>query len=216
MNFNFTFLGQSILRYETPLDIFQAINQSYEQNFKILEPANKQLVGKIKDEHSLFYNGDDTSKMIRHNLLPKNVIDWFMSIFHHYLEFNHIRNYQTHLNSIWVNEMKAHEYNPVHVHQGNLFTGLSSVMILKLPNTYGVEYSAEQAPQNGKLQILGSSSGQFAKVDYQPPMEVRDFYIFPYDMRHCVYPFNGTNDTRRTLAANCDVLYDPISNRGAQ
>jgi hypothetical protein len=38
--------------------------------------------------------------------------------------------------------MKAHEYNPVHVHQGNLFTGLSSVMILKLPNTYGVEYSA--------------------------------------------------------------------------
>jgi len=216
MNFNFTFLGQSILRYETPLDIFQTINQSYEQNFKILEPANKQLVGKIKDEHSLFYNGDDTSKMIRHNLLPKNVIDWFMSIFHHYLEFNHIRNYQTHLNSIWVNEMKAHEYNPVHVHQGNLFTGLSSVMILKLPNTFGVEYSASEAPQNGKLQILGAANGQFAKVDYEPPMKLRDFYIFPYDMRHCVYPFNGTDDTRRTLAANCDVLYNPIQNRGAQ
>jgi hypothetical protein len=216
MNFNFTFLGQSILRYETPLDIFQAINQSYEQNFKILEPANKQLVGKIKDEHSLFYNGEDTSKMIRHNLLPKNVIDWFMSMFHHYLEFNHIRNYQTHLNSIWVNEMKAHEYNPVHVHQGNLFTGLSSVMILKLPNTFGVEYSASETPQNGKLQILGASNGQFAKVDYEPPMKLRDFYIFPYDMRHCVYPFNGTDDTRRTLAANCDVLYNPIQNRGAQ
>jgi hypothetical protein len=30
MNFNFTFLGQSILRYETPLDIFTAINQIYE------------------------------------------------------------------------------------------------------------------------------------------------------------------------------------------
>ena len=154
--------------------------------------------------------------MKRHNTLPNNVLDWFMSMFHHYLEFNHIRQYQTHLNSIWVNEMKAHEYNPVHVHQGNLFTGLSSVMILKLPNTYGVEYSAEQAPQNGKLQILGASNGQFAKVDYEPPMLLRDFYVFPYDMRHCVYPFNGTNDTRRTLAANCDVLYDPIANRGAQ
>jgi hypothetical protein len=150
MNFNFTFLGQSILRYETPLDIFHAINQSYEQKFNQLEPANKQLVGKIKDEHSLFYDGEDESKMKRHNMLPKNVLDWFMGMFHHYLEFNHIRNYQTHLNSIWVNEMKAHEYNPVHVHQGNLFTGLSSVMILKLPNTYGVEYSASEAPQNGK------------------------------------------------------------------
>jgi hypothetical protein len=216
MKFNFTFLGQCIMRYEAPLDIFHAINSIYEQRFNQLYPANKQLVGKIKNEHSLFYNGDDESKMKRHDHLPLNVKQWFMEMFKHYLEFNHIKKYQTHLNSIWVNEMKAHEYNPVHVHQGNLFTGLSSVMILKLPNTYGVEYSAEQAPQNGKLQILGSSSGQFAKVDYQPPMELRDFYIFPYDMRHCVYPFNGTNDTRRTLAANCDVLYDPIQNRGAQ
>jgi hypothetical protein len=216
MKFNFTFLGQCIMRYETPLDIFHAINSIYEQRFNQLYPANKQLVGKIKDEHSLFYNGEDESKMKRHDHLPLNVKQWFMEMFKHYLEFNHIRKYQMHLNSIWVNEMKAHEYNPVHVHQGNLFTGLSSVMILKLPNTYGVEYSAEQAPQNGKLQILGAANGQFAKVDYQPPMELRDFYIFPYDMRHCVYPFNGTNDTRRTLAANCDVLYDPIMNRGAQ
>jgi hypothetical protein len=216
MKFNFTFLGQCVMRYETPLDIFHAINSIYEQRFQQLFPANKQLVGKIKDEHSLFYDGEDTSKMQRHDHLPLNVKQWFMEMFKHYLEFNHIRRYQMHLNSIWVNEMKAHEYNPVHVHQGNLFTGLSSVMILKLPNTYGVEYSAEQAPQNGKLQILGASNGQFAKVDYQPPMELRDFYIFPYDMRHCVYPFNGTNDTRRTLAANCDVLYDPIANRGAQ
>jgi len=216
MKFNFTFLGQCIMRYETPLDIFHAINSIYEQRFQQLFPANKQLVGKIKDEHSLFYNGEDESKMQRHDHLPLNVKQWFMEMFKHYLEFNHIRRYQMHLNSIWVNEMKAHEYNPVHVHQGNLFTGLSSVMILKLPNTYGVEYSAEQAPQNGKLQILGAANGQFAKVDYQPPMELRDFYIFPYDMRHCVYPFNGTNDTRRTLAANCDVLYDPIANRGAQ
>jgi hypothetical protein len=215
MNFNFTFLGQSILRYETPLDIYYAINQTYEQKFNQLESANKQLVGKIKDEHSLFYDGEDESKMKRHNHLPQNIIDWFMEMFHHYLEFNHIIDYKTHLNSMWVNEMKAHEYNPVHVHQGNLFTGLSSVMILKLPNTYGVEYSASEEPANGKLQILGSSSGQFAKVDYQPPMKLRDFYVFPYDMRHCVYPFNGTNDTRRTLAANCDVLYNPIMNRGA-
>ena len=61
MNFNFTFLGQSILRYETPLDIFHAINQTYEQKFNQLEPANKQLVGKIRNEHSLFFNGEDNN-----------------------------------------------------------------------------------------------------------------------------------------------------------
>ena len=215
MNFNFIFLGQSILRYEVPLDIFTSINQTYEEKFNQLNPANRQLIGKIKDEHSLFYDGDDESKMKRHNLFPKNVLDWFRTAFHHYLDFNKIIDYKTHINSIWINEMKANEYNPVHIHQGNIFTGLSSVMVLKLPNTYGVEYSASETPQNGRLQILGASSGQFAKVDYQPPMKLRDFYIFPYDMRHCVYPFNGTQDTRRTLAANCDVIFNPIINRGA-
>jgi hypothetical protein len=47
MKFNFIFLGQSVLRYEVPLDIFTAINQIYEQRFNQLYPANKQLVGKL-------------------------------------------------------------------------------------------------------------------------------------------------------------------------
>ena len=215
MNFDFVFLGQSILKYQVPLDIFHSINHIYEQNYKHLHKANKQLVGKIEDEHSLFYNGNDESKVKRHNILPTNITNYFIEVFKHYLNFNKIRDYKLHLNSIWVNEMKEHEYNPVHIHRGTLFTGLSSVMILKLPNTYGVEYSNDAVPQNGKLQILGASNGQFAKIDYQPPMNIRDFYVFPYDMRHGVYPFNGTKDTRRTLAGNCDVEFDPIKNRGA-
>jgi hypothetical protein len=215
LKFDFIFLGQSILKYQVPLDIFTAINQLYEQNFHNLEPANKQLVGKIEDEHSLFYDGVDQSKMKNHNLLPKNITDYLMDIFKHYLTFNKIKEYDLHLNSVWINEMKQNEYNPVHIHRGVLFTGLSSVMILKLPSTFGKEYSAEHIQQNGKLQILGAANGQFAKIDYQPPMNLRDFYVFPYDMRHIVYPFNGTNETRRTLAANCDVQFDPIRNRGA-
>ena len=213
LNFNFVFLGQSVLKYQVPLDVFDIINHVYESNFQNLKPANRQLVGKIQNEHSLFYDGEDQSKMQRHNLLPQNVIQWFMEKYDHYLKWNKIKNYNMHLNSIWVNQMKAHEYNPVHVHQGNLYTGLSSVMILKLPESYGVEYSSAHQPQNGRLQILGSSSGQFSNVDYQPNTVERDFYIFPYDMRHCVYPFNGPG-YRRTLAANCDVSYNPIENRG--
>jgi len=215
LGFNFVFLGQSVLKYQVPLDIFTTINQIYEQNYNNLYPANKQLVGKIEKEHSLFYNGVDQIKMKNHNKLPLNVTDYFITMFKHYLTFNKIKDYDLHINSIWVNEMKQHEYNPAHIHRGMLFTGLSSVMILKLPSTFGKEYSAEHIQQNGRLQLMGASNGQFAKIDYQPPMDLRDFYIFPYDMRHTVYPFNGTNETRRTLAANCDVQFDPIKNRGA-
>jgi hypothetical protein len=193
--------------------VYQIINHVYESNFQNLHPANRQLVGKIHNEHSLFYNGEDQSKMQRHNLLPQNVLQWFEQQFRHYLDWNKIKQYKLHFNSVWINQMKEHEYNPVHVHQGTLFTGLSSVMILKLPQSYGVEYSSAHQPQNGRLQILGSASGQFAHIDYQPDIKERDFYIFPYDMRHCVYPFNGPG-FRRTLAANMDVDYNPIANRG--
>jgi len=212
-DFKVVFLGQSILKYQAPLDVYNTINHIYENKYPQLKPANKQLVGKIEKEHSLFFNGKDGPKMIRHNHLPQNVLQWFESKFRHYLDWNKVKEYNLHLNSIWVNTMFEHEYNPVHVHRGSLFTGLSSVMILKLPESYGVEYSSPNQPQNGRLQILGSASGHFANIDYQPDIKERDFYIFPYDMRHCVYPFNGPG-YRRTLAANMDVQYDSIRNRG--
>jgi len=214
MKFECINLGQSIMKYQVPYDIFITINAIYESQFKNLPSANKTLVGKIQNEHSIYYMGEDESKVKRNNFLPYDIVKWFEDIYKHYLNYNKIRKYKTHLNSIWINEMKQHEYNPAHIHRGTLYTGLSSVMILKLPNTYGVEYSASETPQNGRLQILGAANGQFAKIDYQPPMEIRDFYVFPYDMRHCVYPFNGTDQTRRTLAANCDVDFNPVENRG--
>jgi len=213
LGFKFVFLGQSVLRCQVPLDVYNIINTVYESRYAQLPKANPQLVGKIEKEHSLFFDGAPNKKMHPHNHLPQNVLGWFHQKFTHYLQWNKVKEYKIHLNSIWVNTMFEHEYNPVHVHQGSLFTGLSSVMILKLPSSFGVEYSSPDAPQNGRLQILGSASGQFANIDYQPEIKERDFYIFPYDMRHCVYPFNGPG-YRRTLAANCDVEYDPIKNRG--
>ena len=48
-NFKFIFLGQSILRYKVPLDVFHDINDIYEKRRHELYPANKQLVGKIQN-----------------------------------------------------------------------------------------------------------------------------------------------------------------------
>jgi|TARA_Y100001951_G_scaffold104107_1_gene114717 hypothetical protein len=212
-NFNFVFLGQSVLKYQVPLDVYETLNNIYESKYPQLPKANPQLVGKIEKEHSLFFDGLPNNKMHPHNYLPDSVRQWFHAVMKHYLDWNNVHEYKMHLNSIWVNTMFEHEYNPVHVHQGGLFTGLSSVMILKLPQSFGVEYSSADQPQNGRLQILGSASGQFANIDYQPKIKERDFYVFPYDMRHTVYPFNGPG-FRRTLACNMDVEYDPIKNRG--
>ena len=91
-NFDFVFLGQSILKYKVPLEVFQSINSLYEDNKNNLDPANKQLVGKIENEHSLYYGGQDESKMKRHNRLPLVVKNYFMESFHHYLQWTKYEN----------------------------------------------------------------------------------------------------------------------------
>ena len=215
MKFDFVYLGQTVLKYEVPLEIFVGLNDIYEKRKKELPKANKQLVGKIEDEVSLFFDGPPNDKINQHNFLPQDILQWFDSVFNHYLTWNKVGENRRHINSIWVNEMKAHEYNPIHIHQGKLFTGLSSVMIMKLPTDTGVEYSAPEKPMNGRLQIIGAAAGQFAKTDYSPNSKIGDFYVFPYDMRHCVYPFNGTKEKRRTLVCNIDVEHNPIASRTA-
>jgi hypothetical protein len=216
MNFDFIFLGQSVLKYQVPLEVFVGLNELYETQKKHLPNANKQLAGKIPDEVSLFYDGKDTSKMHRHSFVSEDILKWFYSVFKHYLEWNRVIQSQTKINSIWVNEMKAGDYNPVHIHQGTIFTGLSSVMILKLPKDYGSELTRPDQPMNGQLQILGNASGQFATTDYSPKVKIGDFYIFPYDMRHVVYPFSNKKAKRRTLVCNMDITYNPIASRTAQ
>ena len=94
LNFNICPLGQTVLKYQVPLDVFNTINHIYEKKYSTLPPANKQLVGKIEKEHSLFYQGTDTSKMHHHNMLPDNVLQWVDITMNHYLDFNKIKGYK--------------------------------------------------------------------------------------------------------------------------
>jgi len=214
MQFSFVFLGQSILKYEVPLEVFVGLNEIYETKKKHLPNANKQLAGKIPDEVSLFFDGE-TTKMHKHSFVSEDILKWFYGTFDHYLKWNQTRSYKMDINSIWVNEMKAGDYNPVHIHQGKGFTGLSSVMILKLPKDMGPEIARPDQPMNGQLQILGSASGQFVTSDYSPKVKIGHFYVFPYDVRHVVYPFTNKKAKRRTLVCNCDVEYNPVTSRTA-
>tara|TARA_R110000751_G_scaffold5995_3_gene26343 strand:+ start:519 stop:1169 length:651 start_codon:yes stop_codon:yes gene_type:complete len=216
MIFDAIFLGQSIIKYQVPLEVFVGLNELYETQKKHLPNANKQLSGKIPDEVSMFYSGANSEKMHQHSYISEDVLKWFYSIFDHYLRWNKTVEYQMNINSIWVNEMKVGDYNPVHIHQGKLFTGLSSVMILKLPTDMGPEVARPDQPMNGQLQFMGSASGQFVKSDYSPDVKIGDFYVFPYDMRHVVYPFTNKKEKRRTLVCNCDVSYDPVKSRTTQ
>ena len=85
MKFDFVYLGQTVLKYSVPLEIFVTLNDLYEKRKKELPKANKQLVGKIQDEVSLHYSGKDSEKMHQHNFLPQDILQWFDYIFNHYI-----------------------------------------------------------------------------------------------------------------------------------
>jgi len=203
-------LGQAIIKYDTPQHILDEVNKIYEERkIRDLPATNKFLAGKIKDEFTLYHNEmNDSSKNF--NNVSKKSLDWFQNQFQDYLRVVEKKPVTIRLSSIWVNEMYANEYNPIHTHSSKFSKiGLSSVMILKLPSGYGEEYSRPDNPLNGRLQFVGNSGGQFSFTDFRPDVVVGDFYVFPYDMKHTVYPFNTTKEHRRTLAANVDVFYGP-------
>ena len=203
-------LGQAIIKYDTPQHILDEVNKIYEERkIRDLPATNKFLAGKIKDEFTLYHNEmNDSSKNF--NNVSKKSLDWFQNQFQDYLRVVEKKSVTIRLSSIWVNEMYANEYNPIHTHSSKFSQiGLSSVMILKLPSGYGEEYSRPDNPLNGRLQFVGNSGGQFSFTDFRPDVVVGDFYVFPYDMKHTVYPFNTTKEHRRTLAANVDVFYGP-------
>ena len=187
-------LGQRILHFNMPMDMVDEINLTYQNNIKDLKEHNHFLAGKIKDEHKI------------DNLLSKEVKGYFRSCFQVYLIECKQPRYMANLVSAWVNEMKANEYNPMHHHTGKQsFLGLSSVMMLKKPETYGEEYSRKENPANGHLEFNGNGGGMFSHNQCKINIKVGDLLIFPYDLKHGVYPFHGTTQTRRTLSYNCDL-----------
>ena len=180
-------LGQAVIKYDTPQHILDEVNKVYdERKIRDLPATNKFLAGRIKDEYTLYHNEmNDPSKNF--NNVSLKSLDWFQDRFQDYLEVVEKKSITIRLSSIWVNEMYANEYNPIHTHSSRFSRiGLSSVMILKLPSDYGEEYARPDNPLNGQLQFVGNSGGQFSFTDFRPDVVVGDFYVFPYDMRHCV------------------------------
>ena len=187
-------LGQKILRFEVPKELVGEINVLYEKKFPSLESYEGNLAGKIKKEHKV------------DGALPEGVKRYFEDRFNDYLMAVKIARF-AYPASAWINEMVEHEYNPLHLHMGKTETGLSSVLCLKRPSDYGVEIARKDDPvydTNGRLEFAGNGGGMFSYNQHKVDLEVGDLYVFPYDMKHCVYPFTGKG-VRRTMSYNCDM-----------
>ena len=184
-------LGQRILRFEVPKGLVGEINVLYEKKFPSLESYEGNLAGKIKKEHRV------------DGVLPESIKRYFEDRFNDYLMEVKVMRF-AYPSSAWINEMVENEYNPMHHHIGKTEIGLTSVLCLKKPDGYGVEVAREDDPANGRLELVGNGGGMLGYNQHKVDLEVGDLYVFPYDVKHGVYPFTG-NGVRRTLSYNCDM-----------
>ena len=189
-------LGTIICRFTVPQTVIDEINNDYD-NAKDLSAHNKNLACKIADEFKCT------------EILSKNTKDLFTTCFRQYLLTIKKPFWHVSLENAWINDMKANEYNPFHFHQSPMTDlGLSSVLVLKRPKTYGKEYSREDTPSNGNLEFSGGQQDPLSISQLRVDAKVGQLYVFPYTLLHGVYPFNGTDEIRRTMSFNCN-LYKP-------
>ena len=188
-------LGTTVVRFNLPINLIDSINKAYDDNSKNLTPHNDKLAGKIQEEKKI------------NEILTPSMNNTFKWCFEEYLKVIGKPNWNLDLSIAWINEMKSNEYNPTHFHEGvNSEIGLSSVLMLKRPDWYGVEASREERPANGWLGFSGGDQATLSTSQVRLDAQVGEFYVFPYTLLHEVYPFNSTDEVRRTMSYNCDLI----------
>ena len=176
-------LGEIILKLKMPENFVEAVNKAIDERGDSMPDWNPQLAGKIKKEKLL------------NPILNDDIKGTFMMCFQEYMKRS---------GSVLVN---THQYNPAHFHSSkNSLVGLSSVLFLKVPDTYGEEYTNNHEPANGHLEFIGGNQHSLSMTQMRISPKVGDFFIFPYTLVHAVYPFRQTEEMRRTLSYNCDIL----------
>lgn len=190
-------LGEIVVKMTMPKAFIDEINNVYDENKKSTLDWTEKLAGKIKEEN-----------LVNH-LMNDNLRGTFQMCFQEYLNRSGLviaKTHQTVLDNVWINDMKANEYNPFHFHMSPMSdVGLSSVLMLNRPSTYGKEYSREDRPTNGCLDFTGGQQDPLSIPQIRFDAKVGELYVFPYTVLHGVYPFNGTDEIRRTLSYNCNL-----------
>ena len=190
-------LGTIICRFKVPLEVIDEINNDYDNAIGTLPAHNQNLAGKIADEFKVT------------SILSENTKSLFTTCFQQYLQTIKKPFWHVSLENAWINDMKSNEYNPFHYHTSPMTDlGLSSVLVLKRPETYGKEYSREDTPSNGNLEFNGGQQDPLSICQLRVDAKVGQLYVFPYTLLHGVYPFNDTDEIRRTMSFNCN-LYKP-------
>ena len=112
------------------------------------------------------------------------------------------------LQSMWVVSQWAGDFNPSHIHDGDL----SGVIYLRIPPSLKEEYAKEDHhPCVGDIQWQCGQAATFNGHAFQATPEVGNIYLFPAWLSHMVYPFRTPNEERRSVSFNLNLVKKIVS-----
>ena len=170
------------------------LSKSKSTRYDLNKDFRNKLAGNIEEEYKLEFNKQD--KEIVYNELISLAQEYMSEAKkeRRIKKFGRPKSRDIQIvEPIWVNFMKAGEWNPAHFHAGCI----SCVMYLKVPkeieeeNTRSESSKNSNQPSAGRIQWTYGESIHFSESFFTQTPKEKDVWFFPADLKHFVYPFKS-------------------------
>jgi|TARA_A200000113_G_C8741093_1_gene314800 hypothetical protein len=203
--------GPTILKVNIPEQILNALNEYTDKIISNKEKSEKlnhgkNLVADVTQE--LKIENEFATKCGWANFLAKCTQRWlYKSMGQKITKFEIIQT--------WIVRQFKNEHNPIHWHGGHL----SGAGFLKTPKSWGkhIQDKGQNIYKGGNLNFVHGNHQFLSNSIYEVKPQVGEFFIFPNYLMHTVYPFNGSDEERRSISFNARIdpkIYDVYQRSG--
>ena len=185
--------GPKIARLKFPELVVKKINLEVDRIIKQKKlikkyDYSKNLVGQVKQEIQL------PSIFIK-----KNIYKYISSTIKEYVKVSTGKiTKKVKIINFWIVRQYAHEYNPVHYHDGHV----SGVGYLKLPKQLNKD--KKKLKTNGSIDFINGSKMFLNNSVFNHNPKVGDVILFPNYLMHTAYPFSVEGE-RRSFSFNVEI-----------
>ena len=207
--------GTMMMHARLPMNLVRQLNKytnktiKDEKKVKQLDHSDN-LVGKLKQEFLI-----DHTELNKHTDTFNQIIANFVSteMARHFKQLAKGTGFSIQYKSAWIVRQFAGEFNPAHIHTE---CDLSCVGYLKLPPEIDKEWEEDYKdhyPCKGHIEFLHGQSGKMHTHTFLVKPSVGDFFVFPADLIHMVYPFYSDGE-RRSFSINMSIVQQRIDENG--
>ena len=185
--------GPRIARLKFPHLLIKKINLEVDRITKQKKLSkkydySKNLVGQVKEEIQL-----------PSIFIQKNIYKCISSSIKEYVKVSTGKSTKKiKIINFWVVRQYAHEYNPVHYHDGHV----SGVGYLKLPRLLNKD--KKKLKTNGSIDFINGSKMFLSNSIFNHNPKIGDAILFPNYLMHTAYPFSVEGE-RRSFSFNVEI-----------